>query len=154
MKKLLFVFYLVIIGCGVLSNNIKKIDCYIQGIQAPSWVCYQSPFEAVVKLKVKKVTFLKQEEAYSIAINKLINKLTLKATEFVRKIGINDKKNIQKIKEFIKSYVIINSMEDGSWYSNGVLYVRAKVNKKNFKKEFLSLFKTDKKLKEVYDEVF
>jgi hypothetical protein len=150
-----------LVGCSV-SNTTTSVKnfakCYIHEIPAPFWVCYQSSFQAVGKVKTDKVTRLKQEEAFSIGVTQLISKLDAKAELFLRKIGKDDEKTRNKIKAFIKNYVIVSAVEGRNWYSkkDKILYVEVKVDEKSFKRVFLDQFKgMDKKsLQVAFDEVF
>ncbi|EDM23245.1 hypothetical protein FE773_02965 [Caminibacter mediatlanticus TB-2] len=164
MKKLTFIFLttaLFYTGCSFTktSTNVKNFTkCYINKIPAPFWVCYQSPFLSVGKVTANKVTRLKQEEAYSLGVSDLVNKLQAKTKLFLRRIGINDEKQIRNILSQVKNFVVINALQGDSWYSKKekMLYVKVSVNKEEFKKFLLSKFKNkDKKLLEdSFNEIF
>ncbi len=148
-------------GCSFTktSSNIKNFTkCYIHKIPAPFWVCYQSPFQSVGKVVAKKISRLKQEEAFSLGVSDLVNKLQAKTKLFLRRIGVSDEKKIKTILDEVKNFVIVNAYQGESWYSNKekMLYVRVFVNKDEFEKFLLSNFKNkDKKLLEdSFNEIF
>ena len=142
-------------GCSAVNENAKKVrefsKCYIEKIPAPFWVCYQSTFMSVGKIYTEKVNRLKQEEAYSKAINDLIIKLQHKTSIFLQRAKIND----TSILEDVKNFVIINAIEGNSWYDkkHHILYVEASVEKKDFKnflKEKIKIENFDKLFNEVF----
>jgi len=157
MKKIFLLVPLMFIGCSV-SNTSTKIKeftkCYINKLPAPFWVCYQSPFIGVGKIYTKKFNRLKQEEAYSIAISELYLKLQTKTKLFLRKLGKENEKIINKVKDF----VILNAVLEDSWYNQKeqMLYVKVTVNKEEFKKFLFNELKNiDKKVLETaFDETF
>jgi hypothetical protein len=156
-----FVVIPFLTGCS-FTNTTTKVknfaQCYIHQIPAPFWVCYQSSFQAVGKVKTDKVTRLKQEEAFSLGVTELISKLTAKAALFLRKIGKDDQKTREKIKNIIKNFVVVNAIEGNNWYSkkDKLLYVEVKINKDDFKRVLLNEFKDidQKKLETAFDEIF
>ena len=142
-------------GCSAVNENAKKVrefsKCYIEKIPAPFWVCYQSTFMSVGKIYTETVNRLKQEEAYSKAINDLIIKLQHKTSIFLQRAKIND----TSILEDVKNFVIINAIEGNSWYDkkHHILYVEASVEKKDFKnflKEKIKIENFDKLFNEVF----
>jgi len=140
-------------GCGSVQSNVEKVKnfskCYINKAPAPFWVCYQSTFLSVGKVYTKKLSRLKQEEAYSKALNELIEKITLK-TKKLKEYN----KNID-VKE-IKNFIIVNALEKGTWYDkkNHILYVEAEIEEENFKEFLASKFKDKKEFEKIYNEIF
>jgi len=156
MKYLLLV-PLVFIGCASVSQTSQSVKnfakCYIHQMPAPFWICYQSSFMSVGKVKSNKLSRLKQEEAYSAGVSDLVVKLQSKTKLLLRKLGIEDKKILDKVKNFI----IVNAIEDNTWYDkkNKMIYVKVVVNKNEFKKFLKNNLKVDnKKFKEIFDETF
>ena len=159
-------FWLIIpffIGCsGSISNTSTQIKnftkCYIHKLPAPFWVCYQSSFQSVGKVHTSSVSRLKQEEAFSIGVSDLINKLQAKTKLFLRRLGIEGTKKEKQIMEAVKNFVIVNSIQGDSWYSKAekMLYVEVKVNQDDFKRFLFNELKDiDKKeLKVAFNEVF
>jgi len=156
MKKSVFLsLILLLAGCSAVQENAKKIKnfskCYINKIPAPFWVCYQSDFLTVGKVYTPKFSRLKQEEAYSVAINDLIKKLQMKTSIFLKRLNLKDKSILNEIKNF----VIVNAIEGNSWFDkkHHILYVEASVDKeqfKNFLKEKLKI----KNFEKYYNESF
>jgi len=146
---------LLFIGCASInqtSKNIKNFTkCYIHKIPAPFWICYQSSFMSVGKVKAQKLSRIKQEEAYSQGVSDLIAKLQSKTKLFLRKLDI---KGNDILKE-IKSFVIVNAIQKETWYDkkNKMLYVEVIVDKKEFKKFLESKVKT-KNFEEIFNETF
>ena len=156
MKKILFLSTaLLLIGCSAVNENTTKIKnfykCYIEKIPAPFWVCYQSIFMSVGKVYTEKATRLKQEEAYSIAVNNLISKFQNKTKIFLKKANIEDK----SILKDVKSFVIVNAIEDNTWYDkkHHILYVEAKIDEKEFK-SFLKNRVKVKNFEKLFNETF
>ncbi|NPA10699.1 MAG: hypothetical protein GXO62_00465 [Epsilonproteobacteria bacterium] len=153
-----FLIALVFVGCSV-SNTATKVkdfgNCYIKKIPAPFWVCYQSSFSSVGKIHTDKVTRLKQEEAFSLGMSDLINKLQTKTKLFLRRLNVKNDKLTSEILKSVKDFVLLNAIQGDSWYSKTekMLYVEVKINKKNFKK-FLLSYVNDKNAKVVFDEIF
>ncbi|WP_457564836.1 hypothetical protein [Caminibacter sp.] len=161
MKRWLVLIPFLITGCSFTNTTTKVTNfakCYIHQIPAPFWVCYQSSFQALGKVKTDKVTRLKQEEAFSVGMTELITKLNAKTMLFLRKIGKDDKHTLDRIKNVVKNFVVVNAIQGASWYSKKekMLYVQVKIDKDAFKKVLLSQFKNiDKKtLQAAFDEVF
>ena len=155
--RILLLIPMIFIGCASVnqtSKNIKNFTkCYIHKIPAPFWICYQSSFMAVGKVKSNKLSRLKQEEAYSAGVSDLIGKLQSKTKLLLRKLGVDNKKILEKVKNF----VIINAIEDGMWYDrkNKMIYVKVVVDKDDFKKFLKNNLKVDnKKFEEIFDETF
>jgi len=156
MKKSVFLsIVLLFAGCSAVQESAKKVKnfskCYINKISAPFWVCYQSTFMSVGKVYTTKPSRLKQEEAYSVAINDLIKKLQTKTSNILQKANIKDKSILNEIKNF----VIINATEGDSWFdkTNHILYVEASIDEdefKNFLKEKLKI----KNFEKYYNESF
>ena len=100
MKKIYFLLPLIFFGCS-FTNTTQKVEkftkCYVHQIPAPFWVCYQSSFLSVGKVHVNKPSRLKQEEAYSVGVSELINKLQIKTKLFLRKLNIKNDELIKKI---------------------------------------------------------
>jgi len=158
MKKLFFILPLVFLGCSFTNTSTKVKEfakCYVHQMPAPFWVCYQSSFLSVGKVHADKLTRLKQEEAYSLGVSELISKLQSKTKLFLRKVGMDDKVDLDgKIKDF----VILNALQGESWYSKKekMIYVQVKIDAKEFKK-FLyeNLNGVDKEeFQEAFDETF
>jgi hypothetical protein len=161
MQKYLLLISLMFLGCSI-SNTTTKVKnftkCYIHQIPAPFWVCYQSSFLAVGKVVTDKVTRLKQEEAFSNGLTQLITKLQSKTKIFLNKLDIDDEKEIKRILDAIKSFVIVNALQGKTWYSKKehILYVEVTVDKNEFK-DFLyrELKNVDKKKFEIaFNESF
>jgi len=158
MKNAVILFIVLIFaGCSNVSENISKIKsftkCYIHQIPAPYWVCYQSSFTDVGKLKVSKDTRLNEEIVYTKAINNLTNKLQTKTSILLKKLNIKNEKIISDV----KSYVVINAIQKGSWYDkkNKILYVLVEVDKNNFRNFLQQKLKIDKKIfEDIFDESF
>lgn len=155
MKKLFLLLPLMFIGCTIstTSTKIKEFTkCYINKIPAPFWVCYQSPFISVGKVYTKKFNRLEQEKAYSMAVSELYLKLQAKVKLFLRKLGKENKKIINKVKDF----VILNAILEDSWYNKHMLYVKVAINKEEFKKFLFNELKSiDKKILETaFNETF
>lgn len=157
MKKLLLVLPFVFIGCSVNNAPVKIKEfakCYIHKLPAPFWVCYKNAFIDVGKVHTKKITRLSEQEAYAVGIKNLTEKILSKTKKFLKKLDYKDEKILQKV----KSFVIMNAIEDGVWYDKKVhiLYVKVVIDKKNFKNFLVSNLKGyDKKVLEVaYDESF
>ncbi len=156
MKKTVFLSILLLLaGCSAVQESAKKVKnfskCYINKMPAPFWVCYQSLFMSVGKVYTPKPSRLKQEEAYSIAVNNLLQKLQNKTKIFMQKAGIQDKKLLDEV----KNYVIINAMEGKSWFDdkNHILYVEAAIDEdefKNFLKEKVKI----KDFENIFNETF
>ncbi len=156
MKKILFLSAILLFGgCSAVQESAKKVKnfskCYINKIPAPFWVCYQSTFMSVGKVYTPKPSRLKQEEAYSTALNNLIQKIQQKTKTFMEKAKIKDKNLLNEIKNF----VIINGMEGNSWFDkkNNILYVEASIDKdefKNFLKEKVKI----KDFENIFNETF
>jgi len=146
---------LLFIGCASINQTSKNIKnfakCYIHKIPAPFWICYQSSFMSVGKVKVEKLSRIKQEEAYSQGVSDLIAKLQSKTKLFLRKLNI---KNSDILKE-IKSFVIINAIQKETWFDekNGMLYVEVTVDKEEFKKLLKDKIKTEN-FEEIFNETF
>ena len=161
MKPYIWFVIPLFIGCSV-SNTSTKIKnftkCYIHKIPAPFWVCYQSSFQSVGKVYTKEVTRLKQEEAFSIGVSDLINKLQAKTKLFLRRVGIDDEKKQKQILDSVKNFVIINAIQGDSWYSkaDNMLYVEVKVDKESFKRYLFNELKdiNKKELEVAYNEIF
>jgi len=155
MKKLLVILPLFFIGCAVDNpTKIKEFTkCYIHKLPAPFWVCFNTTFMSVGKVHSKKISTLSKQEAYAIGIKLLNEKLLIKTKDFLRRLNI---------KEFdfnkIKSFIVTNALDDGSWYDKktNILYVKVIIDKKEFKNYLFSLIKGyDKKVLEVaFDESF
>jgi len=154
--KYLFFIPLLFLGCAInqTSKDVKNFaKCYIHKIPAPFWVCYQSSFISVGKVKSEKISRIKQEEAYSQGVSDLIAKLQSKTKLLLRKLDIKNEKIIDEI----KSFVIINALQGESWYDkkNKMFYVEVKVDKKEFKNLLKNKFKISKKnFEEIFDETF
>jgi len=156
MKKSIFLsVVLLFAGCSAVQESAKKVKnfskCYIDKMPAPFWVCYQSTFMSVGKVYTAKPSRLKQEEAYSVAVNDLIKKLQAKTLILLEKANIKDKSVLKNIKDF----VIISAIEGDSWFDkkNHILYVGASIDKeefKNFLKEKLKI----KNFEKYYNETF
>jgi hypothetical protein len=161
MKPYFWLIVPLFIGCSV-SNTSTKIKnftkCYIHKIPAPFWVCYQSSFQSVGKVYTSSISRLKQEEAFSIGVSDLINKLQAKTRLFLRRIGVDDKKKEKQILNEVKNFVIINAIQGDTWYSKAekMLYVEVKVNKEDFKKFLFKELKNinKKELEVAFNEVF
>ncbi len=163
MKPYIWFIIPLFVGCSV-SNTSTKIKnftkCYIHKIPAPFWVCYQSSFQSVGKVYTEKITRLKQEEAFSIGVSDLINKLQAKTKLFLRRVGIDNEKKQKQILDSVKNFVIINAIQGNFWYSktDKLLYVEVKINKNDFKKMLFNELKDeniDKKEFEVaFNEIF
>ena len=156
MKKALFISAILIFsGCSAVQESAKKVKnfskCYIEKIPAPFWVCYQSVFMSVGKVYTEKFSRLKQEEAYSIAVNDLISKLQNKTSILLKKANIKDKSILKDVKNF----VIVNAMEGSSWYDkkHHILYVEAKIDKDEFKKFLKNRLKI-KEFEKFFNETF
>ena len=155
MRTLIFSIALLLSGCSAVNENTTKIKnfykCYIEKIPAPFWVCYQSSFMSVGKVYTEKPSRLKQEEAYSQAVNDLIAKLQNKTSKLLKKANIKDKSILNDIKNF----VIVNAIEGNSWYDkkHHILYVEAKVDKDEFKK-FLKEKLKIKDFEKLFNETF
>ena len=122
MKPYLWLIVPLFIGCSSsVSNTSIKIKnftkCYIHKIPAPFWICYQSSFQSVGKVYTPSVSRLKQEEAFSIGVSDLINKLQAKTKLFLRRIGLEDSKKEKQILNKVKNFVIINAIQGDTWYS-------------------------------------
>jgi len=155
MKKLFLLLPLMFIGCTVFPTptKIKEFTkCYINKIPAPFWVCYRSSFISVGKVYTKKFNRLEQEKAYSMAVSELYLKLQAKVKLFLRKLGKENKKIINKVKDF----VILNAILEDSWYNKHMLYVKVTINKEEFKKFLFNELKNiDKKILETaFNETF
>jgi hypothetical protein len=158
MKKYMLLIPLVFLGCS-FTNTTQKVKnftkCYVKQIPAPFWVCYQSAFISVGKVHSDKITRLKQEEAYSIGVSDLVFKLQSKTKIFLRKLGIEDKKLINEVKD----YVILSALQGDSWYSDKekMIYVQVKIDEKEFKNFLYEKLKNKVKEKEfesAFDETF
>ena len=155
MRTSLFLIALILVGCSSVSENVKKVQnfskCYIEKIPAPFWVCFQSTFMSVGKVYTPKPSRLKQEEAYSIAINDLITKIQIKTKLFLQKLNIKN----EKILNDVKNFVIVNALEGKSWYDkkNHILYVQAYIDKDEFK-EFLKNKINIKDFEKYFNETF
>ena len=156
MKKTVFLsFVLIFAGCSAVQESAKKVKnfskCYINKIPAPFWVCYQSLFMSVGKVYTPKPSRLKQEEAYSIALNNLIQKIQNKTKIFMEKAELKDKKLLDEVKNF----VIINAIEGNSWFDkkNKILYVEASIDKEEFKR-FLKERVKIKNFEKIFNETF
>ncbi len=160
-KYIFFAIPFLIAGCS-FSNTTQKVKnftkCYIHNLPAPFWVCYQSSFQSVGKTKAQKMDRLKQEEAFSLGVSDLINKLNAKVSLFLRRIGKDDENTLNRIKASIKNYVVVNALEGKSWYSSKehLIYVEVLINKDDFKKFLFSQFKNldTKTLNTAWDETF
>jgi hypothetical protein len=157
MRKTLFFIPLLFLGCSVSDTAVKVTEftkCYVHSVPAPFWVCYQSPFLSVGKVKANVPTRLKQEEAYSLGVSALVNKLEAKTNLFIKRLGL---KNVS-LKNEIKDFVILNALQGDSWYdkTDKMIYVQVKLDKNEFKNFLFSKFKNiDKKtLESAYDETF
>ncbi len=154
-RALFFIIIAFFAGCSAVGESAKKVrdfsKCYINKIPAPFWVCYQSSFMSVGKVYTKTPSRLKQEEAYSVAVNDLIHKLQNKTAMLLQKANIHDK----KILEDIKNFVIINAIEGNTWFDkkNHILYVEASIDKDEFKK-FLKEKLNIKDFEKLYNETF
>jgi len=154
-KSIFLLIVLIFVGCSVAPQKTKKIKnlskCYINKTEAPFWVCYQSTFSSVGKVYTSKFSRLKQEEAYSISVNNLIQKLQNKTFKLLEKLNIKDK----SILKDVKSFVIINATEDNHWFDKNrhILYVKASINEKRFK-EFLKDKIKNKDFEKYYNETF
>jgi hypothetical protein len=84
----------------------------------------------------------------------LSDKLLVKTKMFLEKLNYKDK----KILEDVKSFIIMNAINDGFWYDKKtqILYVKVVIDKKEFKKFLFNELKGyDKKILEVaFDESF
>jgi len=146
---------LLFIGCASINQTSKNIKnfakCYVHKIPAPFWICYQSSFMSVGKVKAEKLSRIKQEEAYSQGVSDLIAKLQSKTELFLRKLNIKNKDILNEI----KSFVIINAIQKETWFDkkNKMLYVEVAVDKNEFKKFLESKIKT-KNFEEIFDETF
>jgi hypothetical protein len=163
MKPYLWLIVPLFIGCsGSISNTSTKIKnftkCYIHKLPAPFWVCYQSSFQSVGKVHTPSMSRLKQEEAFSIGISDLVNKLQAKTKLFLRRIGLDETKKEKQILEAVKNFVIVNAIQGDSWYSKveKMLYVEVKVDKKDFKRFLFNELKdiNKKELEVAFNEVF
>jgi len=148
---------IIFIGCASVTQTSKSIKdftkCYVHKIPAPFWICYQSSFMSVGKVRSNKLSRLKQEEAYSSGVSDLIAKLQTKTKFLLRKLGIKNSKILDKIKGF----VIVNAIESETWFDkkNRMIYVKVVVDKKEFKKFLKSNLKVDnKKFEEIFNETF
>jgi len=155
--KYLFLVPLIFIGCASVNKTTQDVKnfakCYIHQMPAPFWICYQSAFMSVGKVKSDKLSRLKQEEAYSAGVSDLIAKLQSKTKLLLRKLGLENKKILDEIKNF----VIVNAIEDDTWYDkkNRMIYVKVVVNRDEFKKFLKSNLKVDnKKFEEIFNETF
>jgi hypothetical protein len=156
MKKVLLILPLVFLGCSV-SNAPTKIKqftkCYIHKLPAPFWVCYENSFMSVGKIHTKEVSRLSQQEAYSVGIKSLSEKILTKTKDFLRRL--NTTKNIL---DKVKAFVITNAVNEGNWYDKKtqILYVKVDIDKEQFKNFLFSLLKGyDKKVLETaYEESF
>ncbi len=156
MKKTIFLsFLLIFAGCSAVQESVKKVKnfskCYINKIPAPFWVCYQSYFMSVGKIYTKQPSRLAQEEAYSKAINSLIQKLQVKTSSFLQKANINNKSILNDVKNFI----IINAIEGSSWFDkkNNIIYVQESIDKNEFK-NFLKQKIKIKNFEQLFYETF
>ena len=156
MKKTLFLsIILLFAGCSAVQESAKKVKnfskCYINKIPAPFWVCYQSLFMSVGKVYTSKPSRLKQEEAYSTALNNLIQKIQNKTKIFMEKAGIKDRNLLDEVKNF----VIINAIEGNSWFDdkNHIMYVEASIDKEEFK-NFLKEKVKIKDFENIFNETF
>jgi len=146
---------LLFIGCASINQTSKNIQnfakCYIHQMPAPFWICYQSSFMAVGKVKTKKLSRIKQEEAYSQGVSDLIAKLQSKTKLFLRKLNIENKNILNEI----KSFVIINAIQKETWFDkkNNMLYVEVLVDRNEFKKFLKTKIKV-KNFEEIFDETF
>ncbi len=158
MKKFLFLSSLLIFtACSNISQTTSQIKsfakCYIHKLPAPFWVCYQSSFMSVGKIKASKDDRLNEEVAYSEGINNLIFKLQSKTSLMLKKLNIKNKKLLNEIKQF----VIMNAIQKSSWFDkkNHMLYVDVEVDKNEFRKFLEQKLKIDKKIfKDIFDESF
>ena len=153
MKKYILLASLLFVGCSSIQSNVEKVKnfskCYVHHIPAPFWVCYQSTFLAVGKVYTEKVSRLKQEEAYTKALNELIQKIILKAKklkEYNKKIDLKE----------IKNFILVNAIEKDTWYdkSNHILYVETVIEEDDFKAFLASKFKDKKEFEKLYNEIF
>jgi hypothetical protein len=157
MKKLIFIVPFVFIGCSVNNAPVKVKEfakCYIHKLPAPFWVCYENSFMSVGKIKTAKKTRLAKQEAYAVGMKNLVQKLVKNTKKFLKKLDYKDEKILQKV----KSFVLMNSIDDGSWYDKKehVLYVKVVVDKNDFKNFLFNELKNyDRKVLEVaFDESF
>ncbi len=158
MKKVVFLsFLLIFTACSNVAQTTSKIKsftkCYIHKLPAPFWVCYQSSFMSVGKIKVSKNNGLNEEIAYSKGLNNLILKLQRKTSLMLKNLNIKNKKILTDIKRF----VILNSIQGHNWFDkkNHILYVEVEINKDNFRKFLQQELKINKKLfKDIFDESF
>jgi hypothetical protein len=157
MKRVALIIPLVFIGCS-FNNAQSKVKaftkCYVNKLPAPFWVCYETSFMSVGKIHTEKVTRLSQQEAYAVGMKALSDKLLVKTKMFLEKLNYKDK----KILEDVKSFIIMNAINDGFWYDKKtqILYVKVVIDKKEFKKFLFNELKGyDKKILEVaFDESF
>ena len=157
MKKMLFTALILFTGCASIQQTTKKVQtftkCYIHKLPAPFWVCYQSSFISVGKIKALKKDRLKQEEAYSRGISDLILKLQRKTKLLLRKLDINNKYILNNV----KNYVIINAIHNNIWFDkkNNMLYVEASIEKNDFEKFLQNKLKVkNNKFSEKFNETF
>jgi len=152
-KKYFLLIPLIFIGCNSIQSNVEKIKnfskCYVHHLPAPFWVCYQSTFLAVGKVYTDKISRLKQEEAFSKALNELIEKISLK----IKKL---QKYNPSIKLEEVKNFVLINAIEKDTWYEkkNHIIYVEAALDEDDFKEFLASKFKDKKEFEKIYNEIF
>ena len=149
---------LLFVGCSVsdTSHKIKEFTkCYVDKLPAPFWVCYQSSFLSVGKVHSSKLNRLKQEEAYSLAVTDLINKLRHKTALLLQKLKIKDH---EKILDDMKDFVVLNAIQGESWYNTKekLIYVQVKVGKEDFKKYLLSSLENikEEEFNKNFNEVF
>jgi len=160
MKPYIWFVIPLFIGCSIsnTSTNVKNFTkCYINKLPAPFWVCYQSSFQSIGKIHTDKPTRLKQEEAFSVGVSGLVNKLNAKLELFARRVGLSQKE-LNRLKESVRNFVIVNAIQGDSWFSKKekMLYVEAKIDKNDFRRFiFEELKNIDKtKLEMAFDETF
>jgi hypothetical protein len=105
----------------------------------------------------EKFTRLKQEEAFSLGVSELVNKLNAKIELFSRKLGLKPKE-VKHLKEAVKNFVIVNAIQGDSWFSKkeNMLYVEVKIDKNDFKRFLFNELKNinKSKLQAAFDETF
>jgi len=160
MRPYVWLIIPLFIGCS-MSNTSTKVKnftkCYIHKLPAPFWVCYQSSFQSIGKIHTDKPTRLKQEEAFSIGVSELVNKLNAKMELLARRVGLSQKE-LNRLKESVRNFVIVNAIQGDSWFSKkeNMLYVEVKIDKNDFKRFLFNELKNinKSKLQVAFDETF
>ena len=157
MKYALYFVPLLFLGCGVseVQQKVKNFtSCYVHKMPAPFWICYKSPFLSVGKVKAKKDDLLKKEEAYSLGLTNLIDKLRKKTDLLLKKLKIKNK----NILENVKNFVMLNASQKDFWFdkNENFLYSLVTVDKDKFKKFLFSALKSvgKKEFESGFNEVF